>query len=70
MVRVVKMPKIVKPPKPKRVECEACGATLEYLPEEVEEYHGKDISGGADGYERVKCPREGCIKGYGYIRSW
>lgn len=31
------MARIVKPPKPKRVKCDECGATIEYLPEEVEE---------------------------------
>ncbi len=30
------MAKIVSPPKPKHVDCDACGATIEYLPEEVD----------------------------------
>lgn len=63
------MPKLVSEPKPKRVECGSCHATMEYLPEEVERHSGTDISGGPDGYERVKCPRPGC-PGHGYIRSW
>lgn len=63
------MAKIVKGPEPLLVTCRACKATIEYLPEEVEERHGTDYGGGPDGYERVKCPRPGC-PGYGYIRSW
>lgn len=63
------MPKIVKPPKPKRVSCDACRAVMEYLPEEVEECNGKDYSGGPDGWRRVKCPRPGC-PGHGYIETW
>ncbi len=61
------MPKIVEPPKGKRVTCGECGAVLEYMPQEVERYSGTDISGGPDGYERVKCP---CCPGYAYIKSW
>lgn len=63
------MPKIVEPPKPNRVVCDACRATVEYLPEEVEEYHGTDMGGGPDGFKRVKCPRQAC-PGYGYIKRW
>jgi len=63
------MAKIVEGPKPKRVTCRDCEAVIEYLPEEVERYSGRDYSGGPDGYERVKCPRTGC-PGYGYVRSW
>ncbi len=63
------MSKIVKPAKPKRIECKDCGATIEYLPEEVEERNGTDYGGGPDGYKRVKCPRAGC-KGHGYIERW
>jgi hypothetical protein len=39
----------------KRVTCEHCGARLEYVPNDVKEYHGKDISGGPDGYKWVDC---------------
>ncbi len=39
------------------------------MPEEVQRHDGTDISGGPDGWERVKCPREGCPD-YGYIRRW
>jgi hypothetical protein len=41
--------KIVKPPKPRRIECDECQATIEYLPEEVKERHGTDYGGGPDG---------------------
>lgn len=57
------MATIVKPPKPKLVKCEACEATIAYLPEEVEESNGTDYT---LGFKRVKCPREKC-PGYGYI---
>lgn len=63
------MAKIVEPPTGKRVKCRDCGATIEYMPEEVQEHHGTDYNGGPVGYERVKCPRSGC-PGHGYIRSW
>ena len=63
------MAKIVEPPKPRRVKCDSCRATIEYLPEEVEEHNGRDMGGGSGGYERVKCPRPRC-PGHGYIRNW
>lgn len=63
------MSKIVKPAKPKRAVCEDCRATIEYLPEEVQERHGRDYGGGPDGFKRVKCPRPGC-KGFAYIERW
>lgn len=63
------MAKLVKPPKPRRVKCDECKATIEYLPEEVEEYSGTDYGGGPDGYRGVKCPRVGC-PGHGIIESW
>jgi hypothetical protein len=63
------MAKIVEDPKPRRVKCDECCATIEYMPEEVVVYNGTDYSGGPDGYERVKCPRPGC-KGHGYIKVW
>lgn len=63
------MAKIVKGPEPNQVKCRDCRATIEYLPEEIQTYSGTDISGGPDGYERVKCPRNGC-PGYGYVRNW
>lgn len=51
------------------VKCSECKATIIYEPHEVDKYSGRDISGGPDGYERVKCPRRGC-EGHGYIKSW
>ena len=63
------MAKIVKAPKPKRVKCDECRATIEYLPEEVQRRDGTDYGGGPDGWERVKCPRGTC-PGYGYIERW
>ena len=63
------MATIVEGPKPKRVTCRDCSAVMEYLPEEVQEHHGTDYSGGPDGYKRVKCPRPGCA-GHGYIEVW
>lgn len=63
------MARIVEPPTGKRVKCADCGATIEYLPEEVEEYSGTDYSGGPDGWKRVKCPRPGC-PGHGYVERW
>jgi hypothetical protein len=63
-------PKVVSPPKSKRVDCDECGCTIEYLPEHVDTYSGTDMGGGPDGYERVKCPRKGCKTGYGYIKVW
>jgi hypothetical protein len=61
--------RIVSGPKKKRVKCDECKSVIEYLPEEVEEHNGTDMSGGPDGYRRVKCPRPGC-KDYGTIESW
>lgn len=63
------MARIVEPPEGKRVKCHGCGAIIEYMPEEVEKYSGRDISGGPDGWERVKCPRPGC-PGHGYVSRW
>ena len=47
----------VKPAKSvtKRCTCEHCGARLEYVPNDVKEYNGRDISGGPDGYKWVNC---------------
>jgi hypothetical protein len=69
-----KMAKIVGKPRPEmvkkhRVRCESCDSLIEYQPEEVQRRDGIDYSGGPDGFERVKCPAEGC-RGHGYIRRW
>lgn len=42
----------------KRCTCEECGARIEYVKADVKEYHGRDISGGPDGYTFIVCP--GC----------
>jgi hypothetical protein len=52
-----------------RIRCESCDSLIEYKVEEIDEYHGKDYSGGPDGYKRVKCPADGC-RGWGYISRW
>lgn len=62
------MAKIVEPPKPKRVKCDACGATIEYLPEEVEE-RSYTCMGDPSGDTSVKCPRAKC-PGRGIITSY
>ncbi len=51
----------------KRVVCGHCGATLEYVPNDVKSYHGTDYSGGPDGKEWVVCPNCGREA---TIRSW
>lgn len=56
-------------PVPKVVKCDECSAEIGYMPEDVEEHNGRDISGGPDGFKRVKCPRGGC-PGHGYIERW
>ena len=65
-VRVVKTepdPEVVK-----RVICRHCGATLEYVPNDVKKRDGRDMGGGgADGWEWVDCPS--CNK-QAIIRSW
>lgn len=64
-VKVVKVepdPKIVK-----QIVCRHCGATLEYVPNDVKSRHGTDYGGGPDGCEWVDCPN--CNK-KAIIRSW
>lgn len=63
------MARIVDGPVYKRVKCNACGSTIEYLPEEVKERRGRDYDGGGNGTDYVPCPREKC-PGEGVIRSW
>ena len=51
----------------KRVTCRNCGATLEYVPNDVMERHGTDYGGGPDGSEWIVCPN--CRKNV-TLRSW
>jgi hypothetical protein len=51
----------------KRIICKSCGATLEYVPNDVQIYSGTDRGGGPDGEEWVDCPN--CTKKV-TIRSW
>lgn len=40
----------------KKCTCRNCGAIVEYLKAEIQEYHGKDYSGGPDGRTWIVCP--------------
>ena len=51
----------------KRVVCSHCGATLEYVPNDVKEWSGRDMGGDPDGHQWVDCPN--CNK-KAIIRSW
>ncbi len=51
----------------KQVICKQCGAKLEYVPNDVESYHGTDIGGGPDGQEWIDCPNCGHRV---VLRSW
>jgi len=63
------MAEILQGPVLKIVKCNNCSSIIGYLPEDIERHDGKDYTGGADGYERVKCPRPKC-PGHGYIKAW
>lgn len=39
----------------RRKVCGHCGATLEYVPNDVHEYNGRDYSGGPDGEKWIVC---------------
>jgi len=44
----------------KKVVCKECGATIEYVPNDVETlWSGKDYDGGPDGATGFKCPQCG-----------
>ena len=43
----------------KQIDCTGCGARIAYVPNDIKEYHGTDISGGPDGREWVVCPNCG-----------
>lgn len=62
IVRTEPSPEVVK-----QVVCKSCGVTLEYLPVDVQRYHGTDYGGGPDGREWVKCPN--CNKDV-TLKSW
>lgn len=53
--------------KEKQAECEHCGCTIAYVQNEVQEYHGRDMSGGPDGQKWVVCPS--CHKNI-ILESW
>jgi len=40
----------------KRCTCKNCATILEYTQSDVDTHHGKDYSGGSDGYEYILCP--------------
>lgn len=63
------MAKLVSDPKPKRVDCNMCFATIEYLPEEVNVIPARSLGDGdySATIYRVKCPRVNC-PGHGIIK--
>lgn len=66
------MPKIVVPPKPRRVKCNECKAVIEYFPEEIKERRWTDYGGGSNYETYIPCPRIGTKKkcpGEGIIES-
>jgi hypothetical protein len=42
-----------------KVSCENCAAKLEYVPNDVKEYNGRDYGGGPDGCKWIDCPKCG-----------
>lgn len=65
MARVIKE----APRKEKKIVCEHCGRTIAYVKNDIKSYHGRDISGGPDGCEWIKCPGDKCKKDI-ILRSW
>jgi hypothetical protein len=51
----------------KEAICKGCGATLEYVPNDVKSRHGTDYGGGPDGEEWIDCPN--CQQRV-VLRSW
>jgi hypothetical protein len=47
--------------------CPHCGATLEYVPNDVQSYHGTDYGGGPDGCTWIDCAN--CSKQI-ILKSW
>jgi uncharacterized protein with PIN domain len=41
----------------KQAVCHGCGATLEYVPNDVMKDYSTDYTGGKDIYEFIRCPR-------------
>ncbi len=54
MVKVVE--RKPKPPILKRVDCTNCGATLEYVPKDLQTGKHYDYTGSCDTYSFIKCP--------------
>lgn len=51
----------------KEVVCRNCGATLQYVPNDIKEDYSTDYTGGKDYYKYIKCPPCGhkqTVKGY------
>lgn len=44
----------------KQVVCRNCGATLEYVPQDVKTHNGIDMGGGPEGHDWIDCPN--CTK--------
>lgn len=67
------MAKIVDDAPERRVRCDQCKKMIEFSPHEVERCEIKEpwgsARGSSEGYERVKCPADGC-PGHGYISQW
>ena len=59
------MARVIEPPKPEdfeKVRCPHCRSLISYVPNEVQEYSGRDYSGGPDGRTWVVCPASSCGK--------
>jgi len=59
------MPRVIKkkpdPRVAKQTVCGGCGATIEYVPNDVKTlWSGTDIGGGSDGAMGFMCPNGGC----------
>lgn len=65
------MPRVIEdvPAVEKRATCSHCGRTIAYVDNDVQEYRGRDISGGPDGMRWVVCPGTGCGKKI-VLESW
>jgi len=65
VIRVIR--KQASPKVAKKIECQNCGAELEYTPSDLKQYDGKDYSGGPDGREWFVCP---CCSKDVTVNSW